>query len=141
MSILVLITSVIGWIITIGVAVYTVRSSSKDTDKKIAAIEESTKKQVESIKALQTQQIEASIKQVELEIEKNLLLAKQAKQEWEGIKDINNSSFAYHAQAKELAMQEFQEKKPQRDYNLYCKFIEELTSIKQGLMSYKRTIN
>ena len=137
----VLITSVIGWIITIGVAIYTVRSSSKDTDRKIAAIEESTKKQLENIKALQTQQIEASIKQVELEIEKNLLLATQAKQEWEGINDINNSSFAYHVQAKELAMQEFQEKKPQRDYHLYCKFIEELTSIKQDLMTYKRTID
>lgn len=137
----VLITSVVGWIITIGVAIYTVKSSSKDTDRKIAAIEESTKKQVESIKALQTQQIEASIKQVELEIEKNILFATQAKQEWEGINDINNSGAAYHAQAKELAMLAFQEKKPQRDYNLYCKFIEDLTRIKKGLMAYKRTIN
>lgn len=45
-------------IIAVGLAWWAVRSSSKDTDKKIAALEESTTKQVESIKELTKTQIE-----------------------------------------------------------------------------------
>ncbi len=107
-----IILTIIGWIITIGVAIYTVKSSAKETDKKIAALEESTTKQVESIKELSRQQMDATIKHVELEIEKNLFLAKQAKQEWECIKNINDSPAAYSVQQKELAMQGFQENIP-----------------------------
>ena len=135
-----IIVSIIGWIITIGVAIYTVKSSAKDTDKKIAALEESTTKQVESIKELSRQQMDATIKHVELEIEKNLFLAKQAKQEWECIKNINNSGAAYHVQHKELAMQQFQEGKPERDYYLYCEFIKELDGLKQRLIDNKKKI-
>ena len=135
-----IIVSIIGWIITIGVAIYTVKSSAKETDKKIAALEESTTRQVESIKELSRQQMDATIKHVELEIEKNLFLAKQSKQEWEGIKNINNSGAAYHVQIKELAMQEFQEKKPERDYYLYCEFIKELDGLKQRLIDNKKKI-
>ena len=132
--------SIIGWIITIGVAIYTVKSSAKETDKKIAALEESTTKQVESIKELSRQQMDATIKHVELEIEKNLFLAKQAKQEWECIKNINNSGAAYHVQHKELDMQQFQEGKPERDYYLYCEFIKELDGLKQRLIDNKKKI-
>lgn len=127
-------------IIAVGLAWWTVISSSKDTDKKIAALEESTTKQVESIKELSRQQMDATIKHVELEIEKNLFLAKQAKQEWECIKNINNSGAAYQVQFRELAMQEFQEKKPERDYYLYCEFIKELDGLKQRLIDNKKKI-
>ena len=135
-----IIVSIIGWIITIGVAIYTVKSSAKETDKKIAALEESTTEQVESIKELSRQQMDATIKHVELEIEKNLFRAKQAKQEWEGIKDIHNSGAAYHVQFKELAMQQFQETKPERDYYLYREFIKELDGLKQRLIDNKKKI-
>ena len=135
-----IILTIIGWIITIGVAIYTVKSSAKETDKKIAALEESTTRQVESIKELSRQQMDATIKHVELEIEKNLFLAKQAKQEWEGIKDINNSGAAYSVQRKQHDMQEFQEKKPERDYYLYCEFIKELDGLKQRLIDNKKKI-
>lgn len=47
-----IIISIVGWIITILIAVYAARSGSKDTAKKLAALEESTTKQVESIKEL-----------------------------------------------------------------------------------------
>lgn len=135
-----IIVSIIGWIITIGVAIYTVKSSAKETDKKIAALEESTTKQVESIKELSRQQMDATIKHVELEIEKNLFLTKQAKQEWECIKNINDSPAAYSVQQKELAMQGFQENKPERDYYLYCEFIKELDGLKQRLIDNKKKI-
>lgn len=117
------------------------RNSAKDTAMQIAALEESTTKQVESIKALSKQQIDASIKQVELEIEKNLFLATQAKQEWEGINDINNSGMSHILEWRDHVMKQFQEKKPERDYHLYCKFIKELETIKKGLETNKKNLD
>lgn len=69
----------IAFLVPIGVAVWTVRSSAKDTAKKIAALEkstseqiatleESTKKQVESIKKLTNIQIELSVLQTEIQL-------------------------------------------------------------------------
>lgn len=116
------------------------RSSAKETAKKIAALEESTKKQVESIKALSKRLIEASIKQLELEIEKNQLLANQAQQEWEGVDKINNSEMAYLSEWRNFELRKFHEKKPERDYQLYSKFIENLETIKQGLLANKKKL-
>ena len=132
-----IIGSIVGWIITIAIAIYTVRSNAKDTAKKIAALNESTIKQVESIKALSKQQINATLKQVELEIEKNLLLATQAKQEWEGINNINHSGMSGNVVWAEGVKKQFQESKPERDYHLYCKFIKDLEVIKNGLEANK----
>lgn len=136
-----IIITIIGWIITILIAVYAARSSSKDTAKKLAALEESTQKQVASIKELARLQIDASIKQVELEIEKNLFLSKQAQQEWEEIDKINNSGLASQVQWKEIRMQQFREQKPERDYHLYSKFIDNLQDIKNGLVTSKKKLN
>lgn len=136
-----IIITIIGWIITILIAVYAARSGSKDTTKKLAALEESTQKQVASIKELARLQIDASIKQVELEIEKNLFLSKQAQQEWEEIDKINNSGLASQVQWKEIRMQQFREQKPERDYHLYSKFIDNLQDIKNGLVTSKKKLN
>ncbi len=126
-------------IIAVVIAWWTSRNSAKDTEKKLTALEVSTAKQVESIKDLQAQQIEASIKQVELEIEKYLILAKSAKQEWVGINEINNSGMSL-AQFKEIEKQKFQEQKPERDYQLYNEFIKKLEIIKQGLETHKNKL-
>ena len=123
------------------IAWWTSISSAKDTAKQIAALEESTTKQVESIKALSKQMIEASIKQVELEIEKNLFLAKQAKQEWEEIDKINNGGLSNIVEWKNEMMKRFQEGKPERDYHLYSKFINDLEAIKKGLMANKKKLD
>ena len=135
-----LIAIIIALIVPIGVAIWTVRSSAKDTAKQIAALEESTTKQVESIKALSKQMIEASIKQVELEIEKNQILAKQAMQEWEGISNIKDKGFA-QMEWQNIALQDFRDKKPERDYQLYCKFIKDLEAIKNGLLANKKKLD
>ena len=132
---------IIALIVPIGVAIWTVRSSAKDTAKQIAALEESTTKQVESIKSLSKQMVEASIKQVELEIEKNVFLANQAKQEWEGIQNINNGGLAHIQEWKSQVMKDFQEKKPERDYHLYCKFVNDLKALKIGLEVNKKQLN
>ena len=67
MEIIVLWVTILSPIIAVVIAVWTSRSSAKDTAKKIAALEESTKKQVESIKELTQIQIELSIMQLEKE--------------------------------------------------------------------------
>ena len=136
-----IIGSIVGWIITIAIAIYTVKSSAKDTAKQIAALEESTTKQIESIKELSRLQMDATIKQVELEIEKNLFLAKQAQQEAEGIQNINNSGLSHIQEWKDGAFKQWQEKKPERDSKLYSQFVKELQDIKQSLVASKKKLN
>jgi len=136
-----IIAVIIALIVPIGVAIWTVRSSAKDTAKQIAALEESTTKQIESIKELSRLQMDASIKQVELEIEKNLFLAKQAQQEWEDIQSINNSGLSGNATWSEMVKKQYQEKKPERDYQLYSQFVKELQGIKQSLVASKKKLN
>lgn len=136
-----IIAVIIALIVPVGVAIWTVRSSAKDTAKQIAALEESTTKQIESIKELSRLQMDASIKQVELEIEKNLFLAKQAQQEWEGIQSINNSGLSGNATWSEMVKKQYQEKKPERDYQLYSQFVKELQDIKQSLVASKKKLN
>lgn len=141
MDIIALFASILSPIIAVIIAIWASRSSAKDTAKQIAALEGSTTKQVESIKSLSMQMVEASIKQVELEIEKNVFLANQAKQEWEGIQNINNGGLAHIQEWKSQVMKDFQEKKPERDYRLYCKFIKDLENIKKSLEVNKKQLN
>lgn len=130
MDIIVQWATILSPIIAVLIAWWTVRSSAKDTAK-----------QIKSIKELSRLQMDASIKQVELEIEKNLFLAKQAQQEWEGIKEINNSGMASQVQWKEIRMQQFREQKPERDYHLYSQFIKDLEKIKKELLASKKKLN
>ncbi len=130
MDIIVQWATILSPIIAVLIAWWTVRSSAKDTAK-----------QIKSIKELSRLQIEATIKQVELEIEKNLLLATQAKQEWEGIQNINSSGLSHICEWKDSVMKQFQEQKPERDYHLYSKFINELEAIKQNLEANKKKMD
>ena len=141
MNVIVQWATILSPIIAVLIAWWMSRNSAKDTAKQIAALEESTTKQIESIKELARLQMDASIKQVELEIEKNLFLANQAQHEWEEIDQINNSGMASQVQWKEIRMQQFREQKPERDYHLYSKFIEDLKTIKRGLEVSKKKLN
>lgn len=148
MIMLTILIALIGWIITICVAIYTVKRSSEDTDKKIialqkstqeqiAAIERSTKDQVDSIKKLAKLQLDASIQQVDIELEKNLILAKQALEEVQVIQEINKSPFSHVSDYRDNEMRKFQEEKPQRDLQRYSEYIQMLEEIKKGLVKYK----
>lgn len=63
-----LLAIIIALIVPIGVAVWTVRSSARDTAKQIAALEESTTKQIESIKEIARIQIEITSIQLQKEL-------------------------------------------------------------------------
>lgn len=128
-------------IIAVLLAWWTVRSSSKDTAKQIAAIEENTSKQIDNLKDLTRLQMDASIKQVELEIEKYRFYARQAKNEMDGIRRINHSGMAYYVDWKESAMKDFCETKPERDYELYSQHIHYLEAMKQELISNRKNMD
>lgn len=117
-------------VVAVLIAAWMARKSAKDTAK-----------QVESIRALSKQLVESSIKMVDLEIEKNLFLAKQAKQEMEGINNINQSGLSHFSDWRDRVMSDFQESKPGRDYHLYSQYINELNTIKQGLEANKKIMN
>ena len=117
-------------IIAFLLAWWTVRSSAKDTAK-----------QIESIKELSRLQMDATIKQVELEIEKNIFLAKQAQQEAEGLLNVNSSQLSNIQDWKDGVTKKWQEQKPERDYQLYSQFVKELQVIKQGLVANKKKLN
>lgn len=63
-----LIAIIVALIVPIAVAIWTVKSSAKDTAKQIAALEESTTKQIESIKELARIQIEITSIQLRKEL-------------------------------------------------------------------------
>lgn len=141
MNVIVQWATILSPIIAVLIAWWMSKSSAKDTAKQIAALEESTTKQIESIKQLARLQMDASIKQVELEIEKNLFLANQAQQEMEGIRNINQSGMAHISAWKDGVTRQWYENKPKRDYHLYNKFIEDLKTIKRGLEVSKKKLN
>ena len=128
-------------IIAVLIAWWMSKSSARATDKKIAALEDSTNKQVENIKKLARLQVDIMVKRAELEAGKNLFYAKQAKQEAEGIREIENSGLAHITNYKEEALKAFKEKKPERDYELYCKFIKELEKFQERINELKKEID
>ncbi|MBR4135298.1 MAG: hypothetical protein IKU03_02670 [Bacteroidales bacterium] len=134
-------TTIFSPIIAVLLAIWMVWSSNRDTAKQIDSIKESTSRQIERIKDLSRQMIEASIKQVELEIEKTLLLARQAQQEWEGVKEINKSEMNLYEYWHKGQMRDYQEQKPQRDYQLYSSFVKKLEVIKKNLEANKKGLN
>ena len=114
-------------LITIIIAVITIRSNAK-----------STAKQIESIKDLARVQIDASVLQVELEIEKNRQLADKARQEWDFVQGINRSGLAGQGDFRNSMMKQYQDNKPERDYQVYASLVNELMAIKQKLMASKK---
>lgn len=128
-------------IIAVVIAWWASWRSAKDTSKKIAAIEENTAKQIKSIKELSHLTIEASIKQVELECGKYLFLAKQAQQESEGLNKILNSGMSHIVDYRDGAIKRFQEKKPERDYELTLRYIKELEKFKQRLEDSMKSLS
>lgn len=96
----------------IGIAIKSSRNTSKDASK-----------QIESIKELAKIQIETSIKQIEVEIKKNILLAQQAKEELNKIQEISNSPLAYQVEWRNEMFRKNKEEKPQNNLHFYNSYI------------------
>ncbi len=141
MNIIVQWATILSPVVAILLAIWAIRSSAKDTAKQMKALEENTARQIENVKGLSRQMIDAAIQQVELEIAKNQLLAKLAMQERRGIENINNSGMSHYTEWSESMKKQFREQKPERDYNFYCQFAQTLGTIKQNLMASKDQLN
>lgn len=109
-------------VVAIGIAIYTSRRTSKDVTR-----------QIESIKKLAQLQIASSIKQVEMEIEKNQIQIDLAMQEIQGIKKIDESGLAYNVAFREQQVKEFNEKRSERIYNVYREHTRNLNLILENL--------
>ena len=117
-------------IIAIVIAIYSSWQTSKDATR-----------QIESIKQLSKMQLETTIKQVEIEMQKNILLARQAQEEWESIQEINNSGLAYQVEWRNEMLRQHKERKPQKDINFYNSCMKNLESIRFNLTELKKKLN
>lgn len=115
-------------------AIWIAIKSSRDTSKDAT-------KQIESIKELAKIQIETSIKQMEVEIKRNILLAQQAKEELNKMQEINNSPLAYQVEYRNEMLRRHKEEKPKSDLQFYNSYISSLNSIYEGLNKIKESLN
>ena len=115
-------------------AIWIAIKSSRDTSKDAT-------KQIESIKELAKIQIETSIKQMEVEIKKNILLAQQAKGELNKMQEINNSPLAYQVDYRNEMLRRHKEEKSKSDLLFYNSYINSLNSIYEGLNKIKESLN
>lgn len=114
----------------IWIAIKSSRNTSKDATR-----------QIESIKGLAKIQIETSIKQMEVEIKRNILLAQQAKGELNKMQEINNSPLAYQVDYRNEMLRRHKEEKPKSDLQFYNSYINSLNSIYEGLNKIKESLN
>lgn len=128
----VLLMSIVGWVITIGIAIYTARSGAKDTAKKIAALEESTTKQVESVKELTRMQLQMS----RIQLEKELTNARY--QYALTASEVDNAKDSYHSMVG-VPMNDFtimERKRREKEKNLSSKedyFSKQISLLKSSL--------
>lgn len=114
----------------IWIAIKSSRNTSKDATR-----------QIESIKELAKIQIDISIKQMEVEIKKNILLAQQAKDELNKIQEISKSPLSYLGDWKNEMLRRNKEEKPKNDLHFYNSYINSLNSTYEGLNKIKESLN
>ena len=133
--------TIVSPIIAVAIAALTCWLNARDVKKQVESVKglsqqtiANTLKEVESIRKLAKLQIEASVNQVELEIQKYNLLAEQARQEAKGIDAINNSGLAYSEEYRNSMIKKHMAEKYQREFQLYEEFIQRLDVIRKHLM-------
>ncbi|MBQ2164336.1 MAG: hypothetical protein II559_09635 [Muribaculaceae bacterium] len=136
--------TIVSPIIAVTIAALTCWLNNRDVKRQIESVKGlsqqtiyNTMKEVESIRKLAKLQIEASINQVELEIQKYRLLAEQARLDAKGIDTINNSGLAHSEEFRNAMIKKHMEEKPQRDFQLYEGFIQRLDVISKRLKEIK----
>ena len=113
----------------IWIAIKSSRNTSKDATK-----------QIDSIKELAKIQIETSIKQIEVEIKKNILLAQQAKEELNKVREINNSPLSNQVDWRNEMLRKNKEERPKNDLQFYNSYINSLNTIYEGLNKIKESL-
>lgn len=127
-EIFVAIANVLLSVVAIIIAIRSSRKTSQDATR-----------QIESIKQLATIQIETTLRQIEVEIQKNILLARQAREEWQKIRDAKNSQlgpgFIDHMK------REIMEERPQDQEKFYNACIRSLNESSGKITELKEKLN
>lgn len=120
--------SIILPVVAIVISIRSSRQTSKDATR-----------QIESIKKLTENQIDLMRMQLDAEIQKNRLLAKQECAEWQEMKELQNSQLGVgyiNSRKREIA-----EKRPQKQIEFYNTYIQSLNEIGGKLAKLKEKLN
>lgn len=116
-------------VVSIVIAIFSARQTSKDATRQIKAIRE-----------LCRLQIETSLKHLEIELDKAQLKVKQGKAEHDYLDDVFHGAFGFYGAAREQKMQEFPAYKAQNDYKFYCAYEKQLRSLCDDLENLKTAL-
>ena len=122
--------SIILPVIAIVIAICSSRQTSKDATR-----------QIESVKRLAEIQIETTLRQIEVEIQKNRLLGQQAREEWQKIRDLKNSQFGGNEDYRNHRKREIEEERPREQMEFYNTYIQSLNEISGKLIKLKKKLN
>ena len=123
------ITTIILSVVAIGIAIWSSRSTSKDTHK-----------QIREIKKISALQIEMNIKLIEAEIQKMMAEVKKAGKESQEIADIYKGGEQLGPDYRNLMMRKHQETKAERDSQIYSECTRNLNEILKGLKDLKNKL-
>ncbi len=125
-------------IVAVVLAWLTSRSSAKATTRQIAIMQENTEKEINILKELAELQIEALSLEIEMEMTKNRIVVQQAAEERSDMKrilDIHLLDF------RDLALQEYRGKQPERDHKYLTAYLNELERLNKKLSQIKQQFN
>ena len=135
-------------VVAIIIAIWSSRQTSKDATRQIESIKQLEKKQIdligvqsktaESIKLLTEIQIEAKLRQIEVEIQKNKLLGQQVREEWQEIENIRKPQLgrAFEDDMKRKLV----EQRPRKQMEFYDTYIQNLNEISDKLAKLKEKL-
>lgn len=127
-EIITLIANVVLSSVAIIIAIRSSRQTSKDATR-----------QIESIKQLAENQIDLMRMQLDAEIQKNRLLAKQAYVEWQEMKELQNSQLG--ADFRDHRKRKIEEERPRKQMELYDTYIQSLNEISGKLTKLEVKLN
>ena len=135
-------------VVAIIIAIWSSRQTSKDATRQVESIKQLEKKQIdligvqsktaESIKRLTEIQIEAKLRQIEVEIQKNKLLGQQVREEWQEIENIRKPQLgrAFEDDMKRKLV----EQRPRKQMEFYDTYIQNLNEISDKLAKLKEKL-
>ena len=123
------VTTILLSVVAIIIAIWSSRSTSKAAEK-----------QIQEIKQLSALQIDTTIKQLEVEIQKIMVEVKRSAQESKEIDAINNSGLASQIDFRNIAMQRHQEGRALRDLKIYSECSRNLNELLENLNQLKKRL-
>lgn len=115
--------------VAIVIAICSSRQTSKDATR-----------QIKAIKDLCRLQIDTSLKQLEIELDKAQLKVQQGKQENEYVEDAFHGSMSFMVSVREDKIKNFPMLKAQNDYRFYCDYEKQLKGIHDNLENLKQAL-